>query len=246
MQLDRVIAVRTDKTVFKDGDRCVKVFGGAYDKADVLSEALNQARAEEAGLPVPRVLEVGVVNGRWAIVSDLIRGTTLDETLERDPEGCIARLAAMQADLHRAPCPILPRLRDRMVRRIQQTELPATVRYELCARVENMPQKHQLCHGDFRPSNVMTDENGKCWLLDWKEAARGDGAADAARTCLTLRMSGRGSLADNYAACYCEKSGTDRESLRRWLPMVAAARLTSARAQERALLMTWLKEIGVV
>ena len=98
MQLDRVIAVRTDKTVFKDGDRCVKVFGGAYDKADVLSEALNQARAEEAGLPVPRVLEVGVVNGRWAIVSDLIRGTTLDETLERDPEGCIPRLAAMQAE----------------------------------------------------------------------------------------------------------------------------------------------------
>ena len=35
MKLDRVIAVRNDKTVYKDGDRCVKVFNAEYDKADV-------------------------------------------------------------------------------------------------------------------------------------------------------------------------------------------------------------------
>ena len=45
MNLDRVIAVRTQKTVYKDGEESVKVFGGEYSAADVLSEALCLARA---------------------------------------------------------------------------------------------------------------------------------------------------------------------------------------------------------
>ena len=50
MTLDRVIAVRTAKTVYRDGDLCVKVFNEDFSKADVLNEALNQARIEETGL----------------------------------------------------------------------------------------------------------------------------------------------------------------------------------------------------
>ena len=77
MNLDRIIAVRNNKTVYRDGDLCMKVFNEAYSKADVLNEALNQARIEETGLRIPRIREVTVVNGRWTIVSDYIRGKTL-------------------------------------------------------------------------------------------------------------------------------------------------------------------------
>ena len=41
MKLDRVIAVRNDKTIYRDGDKCIKVFGSSYSKADVLNEALR-------------------------------------------------------------------------------------------------------------------------------------------------------------------------------------------------------------
>lgn len=41
MTLDRVIAVRTAKTVYRDGDLCIKVFNEEFSKADVLNEALN-------------------------------------------------------------------------------------------------------------------------------------------------------------------------------------------------------------
>ncbi|MEG2080344.1 MAG: aminoglycoside phosphotransferase, partial [Oscillospiraceae bacterium] len=51
MELKKVIAVRTSKTVYKDGDRSVKVFNEDYKKSDILNEALNQARVEETGLP---------------------------------------------------------------------------------------------------------------------------------------------------------------------------------------------------
>ena len=46
MKLDRIIAVRNNKTVYRDGELCMKVFDTNYSKADVLNEALNQARVE--------------------------------------------------------------------------------------------------------------------------------------------------------------------------------------------------------
>ena len=58
MNLDRVIAVRNTKTIYRDGDHCVKVFNENYSKADILNEALNQARIEETGLHIPKILGV--------------------------------------------------------------------------------------------------------------------------------------------------------------------------------------------
>ena len=46
MKLDRIIAVRNHKTVYRDGALCMKVFDETYSKADILAEALNQARVE--------------------------------------------------------------------------------------------------------------------------------------------------------------------------------------------------------
>ena len=47
MNLDKIIAVRNEKTVYRDGDRCLKVFGAGYSKADVLSEATNHAQRRD-------------------------------------------------------------------------------------------------------------------------------------------------------------------------------------------------------
>ena len=86
MRLDRVIAVRNSKTVYRDGDKCVKVFNSEYSKSDVLNEALNQARAEELSVNVPRVWEVAPTEEKWAIVSDYIRGKTLARLIEEEPD----------------------------------------------------------------------------------------------------------------------------------------------------------------
>ncbi|MCI7759771.1 MAG: aminoglycoside phosphotransferase, partial [[Eubacterium] saphenum] len=70
MNLDKVIAVRNTKTIYRDGDKCIKLFNEDYSKADVLNEALNQARVEETGLNIPKIIEVTTVDGKWAIVSE--------------------------------------------------------------------------------------------------------------------------------------------------------------------------------
>ena len=82
MKLDRVIAVRNNKTVYRDGDKCVKVFNEDYSKADVLNEALNQARIEETGLNIPKISEVTMIDGKWAIISEYINGKTLAQLMQ--------------------------------------------------------------------------------------------------------------------------------------------------------------------
>ena len=67
IQADKIIAVRTSKTVYRDGDTVIKVFDENYSKADVLNEALNQARIEETGLNIPKILEVSKMDGKWAL-----------------------------------------------------------------------------------------------------------------------------------------------------------------------------------
>ena len=64
MQADRIIAVRTNKTVYRDGNLALKVFDEDYSKADVLNEALNQARVEETSLHIPKILEIRMIDGK--------------------------------------------------------------------------------------------------------------------------------------------------------------------------------------
>ena len=78
MNLNNIIAKRPTKTIYRDGDKVIKVFDNHFSKANVLNEALNQARVEETGLKIPRLHEVTKINGNWAIVSEFIEGKTLE------------------------------------------------------------------------------------------------------------------------------------------------------------------------
>ena len=66
MDLTHVIAERENKKIYRDGDKAIKVFAEGYSKADILNEALNTARVEETGLPIPKLLAVDTVKAtRW-------------------------------------------------------------------------------------------------------------------------------------------------------------------------------------
>ena len=86
MKLDRIIAVRNNKTIYRDGDKCIKVFNEDYSKSDILNEALNQARIEETGLNIPKVTEVTMIDGKWAIVLEYIEGKTLAQLMEENAD----------------------------------------------------------------------------------------------------------------------------------------------------------------
>ena len=164
MKLEKVIAVRTNKTVYRDGNLAVKVFDSDYSKADVLNEALNQARVEETSLNVPKLQEVTKLDGKWAIVSDFISGKTLAALMEENPDKYdqyLEQFVDLQLLVHRQTCPMLNKLKEKMNRKISQSGLDATTRYELHTRLEGMPTHNKLCHGDFDPKNIIITEGGE-------------------------------------------------------------------------------------
>ncbi len=242
MKLDRIIAVRTGKTVYRDGENCVKVFDKDYSKADVLNEALNQARVEETGLNIPKIKEVTMIDGKWAIVSDFIPGKTLARLIEEDPDNkdkYLELLVNIQLDMHKHECPLLTKLKDKMNRKISESELNATVRYDLHTRLEGMPKHKKLCHGDFNPSNIIITEDGTPYILDWSHATQGNASADAARTYLLFWLAGDIEGADKYLDLFCEKSGTEKHYVQKWMPIVAASQSVKGNEKERQFLLTW-------
>jgi thiamine kinase-like enzyme len=246
MNLDRVIAVRNNKTIYRDGERCIKVFNEEYSKADVLNEALNQARIESTGLNIPKILEVTMIDGKWAIVYEFIKGKTLAQLMAEDPdnkEKYIEQLVDLQMEVHSKTCPLLNKLKDKMSRKIAQTDFDATTRYDLHTRLEAMPKHNKVCHGDFNPSNVVVTEDGTLYILDWAHATQGNASADVARTYLLFWLNGDIEGADFYLNTFCKKSDTAKQYVQKWMPIVAASQSVKGNEKEREFLAGW---VGVV
>ncbi len=243
MNFDNVIAVRNKKTVYRDGDRCIKVFNEEYSKADILNEALNQARIEETGLNIPKILEISMIDGKWAIVSEFIAGKTLAELIEEEPQNkdkYLELLVDIQLDIHSRKAPLLNKLKDKMNRKISESDLDATTRYELHTRLEGMPKHNKVCHGDFNPSNIIITENGTPYILDWAHATQGNASADAARTYLLFCLNGDEAGAKKYLDLFCKKSNTARQYVQKWMPIVAASQSVKGNAKEREFLLSWV------
>ena len=243
MKLDRVIAVRNNKTIYRDSDRAVKVFSEEYSKADVLNEALNQARIEETGLNIPKVLEVSMIDGKWAIVSEFIKGKTLAQLMAEDEEKFDEYLdlfVDLQLQVHTKTCPLLNKLKDKMNRKISETTLDATTRYDLHTRLEGMPKHNKVCHGDFNHSNIIITEDGTPYILDWSHATQGNASADAARTYLLFWLAGNIEGAKKYLDLFCQKSNTARQYVQKWMPIVAASQSVKGNEKEREFLLSWV------
>lgn len=242
MKLDNAIAVRASKVVYRDGDKAIKVFDEHYSKADILNEALNLARIEETGLNVPHVLEVSVIDGRWAITTDFIEGKTLAALMEEHPEKrdeYLALLVDVQLEMHQKTSPLLTKLKDKMNRKISAADLDATCRYELHTRLESMPKHNKVCHGDFNPSNIIITDDGKAYILDWSHATQGNASADAARTYLLFCLNGDTEAAESYLKLFCKKSDTAKQYVQQWMPIVAASQSVKGKPEEREFLLSW-------
>lgn len=239
----KVICERPDKTIYRDGDFTVKVFNENYSKANVLNEALNQARVEETGLKVPKLHEVKKIDGKWAIVTDYIEGKTLEELMNEHPEKMdeyIARLVEIQMEVLSHKVNHLNKLRDKMHTKISSADIDATTRYELHTRLDATPKHNKVCHGDFHPSNIIITENDEAYIIDWAHVTQGNGAADAARVYLLFTLEEKREEAEKYIELFCKKTDTAKQYVQKWIPIVAASQLTKGIKGEEELLRTWI------
>ncbi len=244
-----VIAERKTKTVYKDNGRTIKLFIENYPKSNILNEALNQARVEETGLNIPKLLEVTKMENRWALVSEHIEGKSLEELIKENPERkaeYIDMFIDIQLNILSKTAPMLNKLKDKMKRKIAETDLSDTIKYDLNTRLESMPRHNKICHGDFNPSNVIIKEDGTAYVIDWAHVTQGNSSADVARTYLLFHLDGKKEEAEEYLNKFSAKSGIEKRYIQTWIPIVAAAHLSKASEEERKFLMNWIDVVDYV
>lgn len=238
-----LILTRPYKKVYRDGDRVIKVFTKEHGKANVFNEALCQARVEESGLDVPAVLEVSAMEDGWGIAVEYVEGKTMEELMQEHPENMEAymeQFVDLQLTMHSKKAPRLTLQKDKFARKInsQKETLDATTRYELCTRLDTMPNHTKLCHGDYNPSNVIVRPDGSMTIVDWSHATQGNASGDAAITYLQFALKDK-ATADLYMDIFCRKSDTAKQYVQKWLPIAAAAQLTKGIEEERDFLVGW-------
>lgn len=244
MEHEAVIAKRKNKTVYRDGNKTVKVFAKGYSKAHIMNEANNQAIIEELGMPVPSILEISLKDENWHVVSEYIEGESLETLMEEEPERLdefLEMFVDLQIKIQSNSTDRLTRLKDKLNKQISLCDLPATMRYDFHMRLDNMPKHHKICHGDFNPSNIIICKHGKPFILDWSHATQGNASGDVAMTYLLFRLEGKDELAEKYLDLFCEKTKTERSYVEKWIPLVAASHSTECHDEEKPLLLNWAR-----
>ena len=169
--------------------------------------------------------------------------------------GYLKRAAELHAEIHsRTISADLPSQRQLLERSIRQAVgLPGHLRTKVLAALEALPDGDRLCHGDFWPGNILMSPQGGV-IIDWNRASRGNPLADLARTTngvlgfLETNQSRRAFLSYGKSRLSQVKNSLLRTAVRgtypvylrryfqlcpggeaeyqRWLPIVAAARLS--------------------
>jgi len=242
MKFDNCIYKGELKSVYYEDGKAIKVFAPNYSKTDVLYEALNTARVEDAGMDIPKLLDVSFENGQWSITSEFIEGKTLSTLMKENPsniDNYIEQMVDLQLEINQKQNPFLNKLKDKLSFQINSLDtINDSTKYELRTLLESMPKHTKLCHGDFNPDNIIVTESGKLYVIDWVHATQGNASADVARTYLLLAINSLEN-ADNYMNCFCKKSATNKKYVEQWIPIVAAAQLCKNKPEEKELLLKW-------
>lgn len=243
--------------VYDIGDgRILKLFYDWFSRQAAETEAAIALSLNDTGLDVPRCYGREDVGERVGIVYERIAGRSLLDRMGTSPldTPAIARdLANLQLSMHRISARNLPDQKARIAAGIDASKELLGLRHSrLMKALDALPSGDAVCHGDFHPGNVL-ESGSRLVVIDWMTATRGDPAADVARTWLLLRtpsmpddtpffmraLSGplKGFFLDRWFRAYLAASGTDRASVMRWIPPLAAARLNENIPGEREWLL---------
>lgn len=237
------IKEREHKKIYRDGDKLVKEFDETFTKAEVLNEALNNARVEETGLKIPKLLNVSKTETGWAITREYIEGKTLSELMAECPEkedDYLEKFVELQLEIHSKRSPHLNKIKDKMHAKISASAYEATIRFDLHNRLEGMKKHTKVLHGDFCPSNIIVTPDGEYYVIDWAHATQGNASADAARTYLVFCLQGKKELAEKYLNMFCKKADIAKQLVWQWMPIVACSESVKNIDGEKELLDSWV------
>ena len=243
MKLEQVVAVRKNKTIYRYENNLVKLFDETYSVANVLNEALNQARIEETDLNIPKLQEVTKIDGKWVISMDYIEGKTLETLIKENPakaDEYLNLFVDTQIEMHSKRSTLLRKLHDKMADKIDETDLSSEKKFDLKSKLAGFEKHNKVLHGDYQFSNVICGTDGKVYIVDWSHATQGNASADVAMSYLLMKMDKKDEVAENYLDLFCKKTNTDKHYVQTWVPVVAAAHLNKCKPEAKQMLESFV------
>jgi aminoglycoside phosphotransferase (APT) family kinase protein len=222
-------------------DQIIKLYGegtpdGWVQKLNRVENALH-----EAGLPVPEVGEIIEIDGFLGQIYERIEGGTMaDDLLVTEIKtDRIVELAQIFAELHvkiHATRPFISDLPSyqflaTVIRRA--TGLSPELMDTILNRLEEMPKRDGLCHGDFHPFNILMSPQRPI-VIDWNNAHIGDPLEDVARTHLIIDEAAFiepsiRTILDIFNTAYLKRyfqlQPDEQQRFAQWYPIVAAVRI---------------------
>lgn len=245
IKLGKKISEGKTVDVYESGDLAVKVFKPDAPKTVVFYEAFMDSKVEETGLNVPKIKEVELIDGKWAIATELIKGKTLAQIMQEEPENCdgyLDDMVELQLEIHSKKVTGISKLKDNLRAEIESLDVIDHIkRYDLLTRLDSTPKHVKLCHGNFGPENIVVTDDNKVYIVDWIGASAGNASADVAKTYLKLALTST-ETAEKYLNLFCKKTNTAKTYVQEWLPIMAASTLAKCvtSKEEKDLLFTWL------
>ncbi|MFT6987565.1 MAG: hypothetical protein ACJAT7_003421 [Psychromonas sp.] len=236
-------------------DKVIKLFKGAYKLESVNYEARIAESINNSKINAPKYHGVVEINDRIGIVYDFIEGELLFNELISKPFSAIKiikNLARTQFELNKLVVEGLPSQTERLSFLIKDSNKIPEYQDLIIAELNNISQTTYVCHGDFHVGNIIRTEK-ELFIIDWMNCYSGNREGDILRSYLMLTspfipfamnrvkkrcfMLYKIFLGKIFLREYLAISGIRRSSLRKWWPIIAAARLADNVPNEEE----WLK-----
>lgn len=197
-----MVGVGNTAEVFDYGDgKVCKLFYEGYPKESVEREYRNAKEVYRLGLPVPKVYETIVLDGRNGIIYEKISGKSMLECIVETPENAIVYLeqfTGLQKVWLKCQTEAVFSYKEFLNGLVKWKE-PDNV--ALKEEIAALPEENMLLHGDFHPGNIMITPEQRLVVIDFMNVCRGPALYDIARTYALLKEKD-----ENFGKAYLEKT----------------------------------------
>jgi len=254
--LDKPLARGRTADVYRWDDKHVlKLFHNWFEFEDIQYEFRIAHAVHASGVKTPAVKELIQVEGRNGLIYERVDGRSMVEIFSHKPWLVFSYsrvLAKLHGEMHECVFKAeVPHQYDKLRNKINHADvLTTSLKNKLLTELESLPRAERVCHGDFHPANVLITGDDAI-VIDWIDAARGNPLADVARTSIIFLGAASTRQIPNpvdklftkishalYLREYFRLRPHGQDEYRRWLPVVAAGRLTEGMTE----LETWLLE----
>ena len=264
ISLDKPIARGRTAAVYDwDEGHILKLFHNWFELQNIEYEFKVARAVHASGVQAPAVKELVQVQGRNGLIYERVAGESMLDLFQRRPWMGFTYahiLARLHVQMHECVFDAdgIPAQRRRLQSKINLADaLSASLKTSLLSVLQSLPDGERVCHGDFHPANVLLLGND-ARVIDWMDASRGNPIADVARTSVILLGAAESAQSSDlftkgavkifhaiYLRHYFRLRPGGEDEYRRWLPIVAAARLSEGIAELEAWLVKQAEKIHV-